>query len=198
MIRTFLFSALVVSFLAGPVSAQNYGQPSSNSMEHEPTIEEALEAATRRFHVRVSDMDRYRRRAGLSGWMPQVDVTYRSNDSTLDLDHFDRLNFPGDDPASIDDGSASVNEIQINAGWDLSRVVFNPLVLDVNAMVGLYDEISEEVINVYYLRQRLILSARNSPPDDPGTRQTLELRIAQATATLNALTGGIFPTGPVL
>jgi hypothetical protein len=158
----------------------------------EPTVEEAIEAATRRFHVRVEDMDRYRRRVGVSALLPHVDVTYRTNDSTLDLDHFDALNFPGDDPASIDDGSASVNEIQINAGWDLSRVVFNPLVLDVTAMAGLYDEIAEEVINVYFLRQRLVLSMVNNPPGDTGTRQTMELRIAQATATLNSLTGGIF------
>ena len=182
--------------VSAPAFSQNYGAPAS--AEYEPTIEEAIEAATARFHVRVADMNRHRRRVGLSALMPQVDVSYRTNDSTLDLDHFDRLNFPGEDAASIDDGSASVNEIQVNAGWDLSRVVFNPLVLDVTAMVGLYDEIAEEVINVYYLRQRLILSARSNPPEDPGTRQTLELRIAQATATLNALTGGIFPTGPVL
>ena len=196
MTRLSIVISLLLVFAATPAAAQQY-DPNA-SAQYEPTIEEAIEAATARFHVRVADMNRYRRRVGASALMPQVDVTYRTNDSTLALDHFDQLNFPGDDPASIDDGSASVNEIQVNAGWDLSRVVFNPLVLDVTAMVGLYDEIAEEVINVYYLRQRLILSARNNPPEDPGTRQTLELRIAQATATLNALTGGIFPTGSVL
>jgi hypothetical protein len=190
-----MLSLLLVASV--PALGQDY-MNSSDPFAGEPTVEEAIEAATRRFHVRVADMDRYRRRVGISALMPQVDVSYRTNDSTLDLDHFDSLNFPGDDPASIDDGSASVNEIQINAGWDLSRVVFNPLVLDVSAMVGLYDEVSEEVINVYFLRQRLILSARNNPPQDTGTRETLELRIAQATATLNALTGALFPTGPVL
>lgn len=185
-----LLTVLTIVVMSVPAFAQY--ATDTGPFAGEPTVEEAIEAATRRFHVRVEDMDRYRRRVGVSALLPRVDVSYRTNDSTLDLDHFDALNFPGDQAASIDDGSATVNEIQINAGWDLSLIVFNPLVLDVTAMAGLHDEIAEEVINVYYLRQRLILSMVNNPPADSGTRQTMELRIAQATATLNALTGGLF------
>ena len=159
----------------------------------EPSVDEAIDAATRRFRVRVQDMNRYRARAAASGVLPQVDVRVRSNESVLDVDRFDNLNFPGDDPALIDDARNEVLEFQVNAGWDLSQIMFNPTVLDINAMVDLYDEIAEEVINVFFLRQRLVLAMINTPPDDENSRRTMELRIAQATATLNALTGGIFP-----
>ncbi len=168
-----------------------YGQAQADPFAGDPTVHEAIEAGTRRVHLRVAEINGYRNRAGWSAVMPQVDVAFRTNDSSIDLERYDFVTFP-DRVAGQDTGTADAMEIQVSAGWDLSRVVFNPLVLDVNSMVSLYDEIMQEVVSFYFLRQRLVLSLVNNPPDDPASRQSMALRIAQATATLNALTGGLF------
>ena len=136
---------LFVLVLAAPTFAQGYGDtsygsggyaaPASDPFAGEPSIDEAIEAATRRFRVRVEDMNRYRGRAAASGLLPEAGVSVRTSDSALDVNRFDNLQFPGDQAATIDDATSDVFEIEVSAQWDLSEVVFNPLVLDVQSMV---------------------------------------------------------------
>jgi hypothetical protein len=157
----------------------------------EPTVEEAIDEAMDHFGLGTDRIASLRRRANLSALLPQVEAATRSNSSDLTLDRFDFVTLP-DQIAAQDLGEGSVTEYQISAGWDLSQLAFNPSSLDINSMVTLHQDLAEEVISAYFLRRRLMLSLAMNPPDDPVTRASLEMRLQQATATLNALTGDLF------
>lgn len=157
----------------------------------EPTVEEAIEEAMDHFGLGTDRIASLRRRANLSALLPQVEASTRSNTSDLTLDRYDFVTLP-DQIAAQDLGEGSVTEYQVSAGWDLSQLAFNPSSLDINSMVTLHQDLAEEVISAYYLRRRLMLSLAMNPPDDPVTRASLEMRLQQATATLNALTGDLF------
>lgn len=171
------------------------GQPSGSIEDTlfagEPTVEDAIEEAMEHFGLDTDRIASLRRRANLSALLPQVEASTRSNTSDLTLDRYDFVTLP-DQIAAQDLGEGSVTEYQISAGWDLSQLAFNPSSLDINSMVTLHQDLAEEVISAFYLRRRLMLSLAMNPPDDPVTRASLEMRLQQATATLNALTGDLF------
>lgn len=205
MTRWIFFAAAVSVALSTPAFAQydgyggydGYAAPQQGgSIEDqlfagEPTVEDAIEAAMDHFGLGTDRIASLRRRANLSALLPQVEASTRSNSSDLTLDRFDFVTLP-DQVAAQDLGEGSVTEYQVSAGWDLSRLAFNPSSLDINSMVTLHQDLAEEVISAFYLRRRLMLSLAMNPPDDPVTRSSVEMRLQQATATLNALTGDLF------
>lgn len=162
--------------------------------ESEPSVDEAVDAALSHYHLEARDIDGVRRRATVSALLPEVDVAYRTNESQLDLDRYDYVTFP-DEIAAEDLGAGSVTELQVRAGWDLGELVFNAGGLEAYDLVPLHREIAEEVIDAFYLRQRLMVALYVEPPTDQGALLMTQMRLDAATARLNHLTGGLFSAG---
>jgi hypothetical protein len=70
--------------------------------------------------------------------------------------------------------------------------VFNPAEVQVYGVIGIQRDLALEVTRTYYLRKQLVLLRKTKPPEDPVSAATLDLRIDEYTALLDALTGGWF------
>jgi hypothetical protein len=162
-----------------------------DELKEEPSIREAQEAALRHYNLDTETINGMRTRAGLKSLLPSVGARARFGNSDVNLDSFDFVTFP-DQVAARDLASGSNLEIEVSGAWDLSRLVFNPEVLDVSALVTLQEGVIKEVTRLYYARRRLQIDLILSPPSDPAERLSKELRVEELTASLDAATGSLF------
>jgi len=162
-----------------------------DALKAEPTIQETQKATLSFFRIDPGTVASMRRRAALKAVLPNLTVKGRINSSTIDLNTTDIL-ISRDEASIVDLGTGSVQEVEIAGSWDLSRLVFNSEVLDVSSLVVLQESILKEVTRIYYTRRRLQVALILDPPSDPATLISKEMRIEELTATLDAVTGGIF------
>jgi hypothetical protein len=139
-------------------------------------------------------------RARLAGWLPEVrarvDRRFARSES-VDLGSSATTPLA---PVGID----SNNDVryELRATWDLSRIVFNPDELGAQFQAlrtaDARREIESLVIRLYFERRRLkaelaAADATNmAPAGMPMSGMTLELRVDEIQAELDALTGGAF------
>ena len=139
-------------------------------------------------------------RARVAGWLPKVrarvDRRFARSES-VDLGSSSAAPLA---PVGID----SNNDVryELRATWDLSRIIFNPdeLAAQFQALrtADARREIESLVIRLYFERRRLKaeLGAADAttmaPAGMPLSGMTLELRVAEIEAELDALTGGAF------
>jgi hypothetical protein len=157
----------------------------------EPTIRESQWMALEFFRIDPDTVDSMRTRAGWKSIVPTVAGRYRRQDNMVDLDKWDLINYP-DRIAGRDYALLDMNEFEATASWDLSRLVFNPEVLDVTSLVVLQEAILKEITRIYYTRRRLQVDLILAPPKDAPTLLSKELRVEELTATMDAMTGGKF------
>jgi hypothetical protein len=171
-------------------------QAQLKTLEAEPSIQEVHKAALKFYHAEPSTISSMRLRAQLKSLLPDVHVRYRQSSNGVFIDKFDFLQ--GDptlnNMVGQDESKGDVTEFQVSGSWSLSRLLFNPEVLDVASLAALQEGILKEVTRLYYTRRRLQIDLILSDPKDPGTRLSKELRIDQLTATLDALTNSLFRT----
>jgi hypothetical protein len=91
--------------------------------------------------------------------------------------------------------------VSMGLSWDLRETVFNPSELQAYALVGIQQDLIQEIVRTYFMRRQMQIRMALRPPSDPVTRAILDLRIAQYGAILDAETGGWFsrasaPKGP--
>ena len=169
-------------------------QAELKTLEAEPSIQEVHKAALKFYHAEPSTISSMRLRAQLKSLLPDVHVRYRKSSNGVFIDKFDFLQ--GDptlnNMVGQDESKGDVTEFQVSGSWSLSRLLFNPEVLDVASLAALQEGILKEVTRLYYTRRRLQIDLILSDPRDPGTRLSKELRIDQLTATLDALTNNLF------
>jgi hypothetical protein len=91
----------------------------------------------------------------------------------------------------INDFNQTYN-IQAGAAWDLRELEFNPSELQVYALVGYQQDLIQEITRTYFMRRQLQIRLALRPPQDLVTREILDLRVAEYTAILDAMTGGWF------
>jgi hypothetical protein len=159
----------------------------------EPSIREVQKAALEFFKIDFDTVQSMRSRAGWKSLLPTVGGKYRRNDTEVDLGKWDYMQY-GNLKAGRDFAGLFVNEFEVSGSWDLSRLVFNPEVLDVASLVVLQEAILKEVTRIYFTRRRLQVDLLLTPPTDEATRLSKELRVEELTATLDAMTGGVFST----
>lgn len=202
-----LLTALVLAILSSislspPSQAQQLSftdprvQDGLRALEAEPTIQEVHRAALRFYHAEPETIDSLRSRAAWKYALPDVNVRFRRSDNGVFIDKKDLLqgDINQDYLISKDESEGAVTELQVSGTWSLSRLLFNPEVLDVSSMAALQEGVLKEVTRLYYTRRRLQIDLILSPPRDPGTKLSKELRIEQLTATLDALTQNLFST----
>lgn len=179
-----------------PVAAQEqqfnpFVQRQLDKLQEEPSIQEAQAAALKFFNIDPDTVGSMRTRAGLKSLLPNVGARARFGSSDVNLDNFNFVEFPGQ-VARRDEAVTDSLEFEVSGSWDLSRLVFNPEVLDVSSLVVLQESVLKNVTRLYYTRRRLQVDLILSPPSDPATRLSKELRIEELTATLDSITGNLF------
>lgn len=164
------------------------------ALESEPTIQEVHRAALRFYHAEPETIDSLRSRATWKHALPDINVRFRRSDNGVFIDKRSLLEGDISDNYLIgkDESEGDVTEFQVSGTWSLSRLLFNPEVLDVSSMAALQEGVLKEVTRLYYTRRRLQIDLILNPPRDPSTQLSKELRIEQITATLDALTQNLF------
>jgi hypothetical protein len=177
------------------VAAQSFSDPrvqrELQKLEEEPSIQKAQSAALKFFNIDADTVSSMRSRASYKALVPSIGARIRGNKSTIALDRVDIL-VDQNGPAVLDSGTGTVLEYEVSALWDFSRLVFNAEVLDVSSLVVLQEAILKEITRIYYTRRRLQVDLILTPPSDPATKLSKELRIQELTATLDAMTGNLF------
>ncbi len=165
----------------------------------EPTANEVVQSALRRFGVDRPTVNAMRRRASIAGLLP--DVTAVGWQRSLDLpatrlirgrdvlDTFDRF-YLGD-----------VFNWAVFASWDLAEVLHsgNEAPTDRVGYVSrdLEYYVRQTAINLYQERRRLMLEEL-AEPGSARARLMRALRLEELTAHLNALSGDLLPPAPAL
>ena len=195
---TFLL-CLSISMMCYQAHAQrNFNDPevqqALKALKTEPNIQEVHKAALKFYHAQPSTISSMRTRAQFKSLLPDVHVRYRVSNNGVDINKYDYIQGIETDRFLVgaDNSLGDVSELQIAGSWSLSRLLFNPEVLDVSSLAALQEGILKEVTRLYYTRRRLQIDLILSNPRDPGTRMSKELRIEQLTATLDALTNNLF------
>lgn len=160
---------------------------------HEPTVEELCQAAEREANLDLSRLQSWMRRARAAPWLPQVLVRL---DRGVEYDE------------SFDDGPTGASRSvdtdddtgwRVQAGWDLSRLLFEPNELGVSRegsnLVELRARVLQEVVRLYFERRRLQLEALLPAPQSDERVVLREARIKEIEASLDVLTGGAMSIG---
>lgn len=81
---------------------------------------------------------------------------------------------------------------RVRAVWALDRLAFNAEALDVKSLNGMGESMVREVTTLYFARRRLLATLLLSPPADDQELFLDLMRLDELTATLDAMTGGMF------
>lgn len=108
----------------------------------------------------------------------------------------------GIDPNSVDYNPYGYRERQtqtsdnllwrVRAVWSLDRLVFNSEELDVKSLTSIEENLIREVTTLYFARRRQMAQMMMSPPEDEEEQVYERLKLEELTATLDAMTGGMF------
>ncbi|MES1207754.1 MAG: hypothetical protein ABUS79_17605 [Pseudomonadota bacterium] len=134
-------------------------------------------------------------RVRLAGWLPELRLLVErkfGRTESVDLG-------PAADPTAVSPvGIDSSNDVryQARATWDLSKILFNPdeIAVDAEALraADARREIETVIIRLYFERRRLKLESLGTDDWDMPSGFRRDLRIAEVEAELDALTGGAF------
>ena len=163
-------------------------------LNQEPSIQEVHRAALKFYNAEPETIKSMRSRASWKYALPDVNVRFRQSNNGVFIDKVDYLmgDVTQNNLIGRDESQGDVYEYQVSGTWSLSRLLFNPEVLDVSSLAGLQEGVLKEVTRIYYTRRRLQIDLILKNPRDPATKLSKELRIEQLTATLDALTQNLF------
>ncbi len=157
----------------------------------EPSVDDVIQAAMDFYNLDEDSLESIESRAAWKNALPRVTGDVRFNSLGTDVDKFDFIQFP-DQQAGVDRIGGTVQEYRVGVTWDLPRLVYNNEVLDTYALRGQRQSLLKEVIRLYYLRRRLKINFMLNPPKDAASRVASQLRIDEVTASIDALTDGVF------
>jgi hypothetical protein len=187
----------MISFLLFLALAQSTGDAivdeALRHLQKDPPIARVQEAALMHFKVGSADLSGYRMAARLRALMPAVTGSYSRDDNKITRLSTDALDFGAFDPENpqvTDETSGVGRAFAASATWNLSTLVFDPSELEVYALTGIHEDVVQEVTRLYYTRQHNLLSMALDPPADRRAKAGLVLRIREAEAMLDAMTGG--------
>jgi hypothetical protein len=158
-------------------------------VKREPRVMDCVRVALRHFRVHPETLDSLRASARARALLPILTGGYRLDDARgVSAQAVTITN-----PTLTDANTANrVHSISAGAVWDLRELAFNPAQVQVYGLVGIQQDVMLEVVRTYYLRRQLQVRLFLKPPQDPLARATLELRVEEYAAMLDAMTGGFF------
>jgi len=164
---------------------------STKAFTNEPTIAEIQQVAIKYAEVSPDKIKWMRQAAMNKAWLPDVNFGLDGDiNRTIDLDRggTNDPDFYIEGPKDKDWGW------NIDFEWDLSELIWNAsqTSIDVRSrlIVQLRNDVLDEVTKLYFERQRLKIELFANPPKDQKQKILKELRLAELTANIDALTGG--------
>jgi hypothetical protein len=190
--RRWRWLALAAVLLASSAPGLALAQADANLQAvwaREPQVGNTVKAALRNFKVHPEALDQLRSNARTRALLPILAAGYR-----LDNTDFARtLNQTISMPTNINENTLTrTNSVTLGGVWDLRELAFNPSEVQVYGIVGIQRDLILEVTRTYFLRRQLMTRLAMRPPTDPLAKATLDLRVDEYTAILDALTGGWF------
>ncbi len=160
-----------------------------NNFSDEPSINQVQSQAIKYAEVNPNKIKSWRRQAAAKALLPKITADVDRNAS--ELVHWDS----GQNPDILVKGDDTL-EWGVSVSWDLGEFIWNSDQTSIDTrsrlMVQLRQDILDEVNRVYFERRRLQIELLKSPPVDESKIVEKELRIAELTADLDALTGSNF------
>jgi len=170
-------------------------------LKNEPTAKEVQAATLRFYKLEPERLESMASAARLKGLIPEFEAGMdnsvgHSYTNTRDglyptLSNLDPIGNPEGYKERVA-GSSDQFLWRLRAVWSLDRLVFNAESLDVKSLGSLQENLVREVTTMYFARRRVISSLVLSPPDDEEELFYEQQRLEELTATLDALTGGMF------
>ncbi|MEE9591597.1 MAG: hypothetical protein V3W26_03705, partial [Thermodesulfobacteriota bacterium] len=157
----------------------------------EPSVWELMEAAIRYAEVHPEKIERWRKAAAKSAWLPDLRVGYDKGKDWQSSTYFystTTQKYKDDDITLDTDWSWSVS-----LTWELGELIWNDDQTSIDTrsrlMVQLRDDVLNEVTRLYFERRRLQIEMLYSPSKEIMDRIEKKLRLQELTADIDALTG---------
>lgn len=177
--------------------ASESAEPYDGKLSHEPSIAEVHRLAIAYADVHPEKVIRWQRQARMRAWIPDVDIGvdggrgWSRSDSLWGSSSSGGTHYNGPD----DKSSSSDVGWDISLSWDLADLVWSSDQTSIDSRAKLMIELREDILNqitrLYFERKR-IQRELTVTDLDPSARWERELRIAELTALIDALTGGDF------
>ena len=158
---------------------------------HEPTIRRVQRAAVRRANLSPALARSWLKRVRRSAWAPRVQMgsaAHVRKDNAVDRE--------AGEPDLLKIGAVNQITYEIKLSWDLPSLIFDPnelkVIREAQRIAELRDQIVSQVTRLYFERRRHQLAGLLNPARTTATALRRQLRVAELTAMLNALTGGLF------
>jgi len=164
----------------------------------EPPVDAVRRAALAYLDLGPGRLRRLRRGAARRGWLPQVSLRLDRDVVTDRRDDRDETFVSGGHRLLFDrqrDRRATF-EATLQLSWDLGDVVYHPESVDASRetrqLVELRDDVLDEIHQLYFERQRVLLQLLTLEPDQAVEAARLRLRAEELAAGIDAWTGGWF------
>ncbi|MGK0358952.1 MAG: hypothetical protein ACI9U2_001246 [Bradymonadia bacterium] len=193
----------LTALLAAPAVAQAPNAKAQELLQRfdaEPNVNQVQRAALDYAQLHPEIFDNMRSRTRTRGLLPQVTirVTQDSDDVNRGVTSFslDDTNRSLAEKVSATETKYELLQLTGQARWELGDLVFSrnePAVVRENRFAAKErQKLLQLVTQLYFERRRAQLDLLLSPPAEAGARALAELKIAQLTAELDALSGGRF------
>ena len=166
--------------------------------DNEPSINEVHQLAIDYAEVSHEKIRNWRRQAQRSAWFPSLDIGVDGNRDWSSSDSIWGSYTSGGQHYVGPDDKTRGEDIgwDVSLSWDLSDLVWNTDQTTIDSrsklMVELREDILNEVTRLYFERRRMQAGIASSVTLDPAYKIDQEIRIAELTALIDALTGGEF------
>lgn len=168
----------------------------------EPDIQQVQRWADEAAHTSPARIRRWLRQSSSSAALPELtlDLRLRTDwDEGFDYtDAFGAEALPEDEVVAVprDFDRGATQEAKIRLRWQLDELVMSSdrirVVNEAQDLVKLRERVLSEVTRLYFERRRLQVEMLLAPRIDLQARTGDELRLAELTASIDALTGGAF------
>jgi len=174
--------------------------------EEEPDINKVQEAAIEYAEVNIKKIKDWRRQAKMRAFLPKVTVDFDyDRNKTVSTNTWGiyssysngGVTAPARHYVGPDDNSRYYNNNWgVSLIWELGDLIWSEAQTSIDVrsrlMVQLRDDILDEVTKLYFERIRVKRELENLGLEDRKRRSEKELKVAELTASIDALTGGYF------
>ncbi|MCP4197016.1 MAG: hypothetical protein GY762_07675 [Proteobacteria bacterium] len=160
------------------------------SLSYEPSLEELKKAALKFADADIERAKNWRHAPNAAAALPTVKFVFNH-----DLERDETLDRYQDEPDRWGADTDKDLSFQVSVQWQLDELIFNPDEVRVwNALAdraSRRDAVLTVLVGTYFERQKLQLKKRLSPPNTLDEAVQLKLRIAELTASIDAMTDGL-------
>jgi len=161
--------------------------------KNEPTIRSVQEAAMKYAQVNPEKILQWRKEASRKALLPQVSIGLDRN--TTDLWHWEGGSTTKNEDDVLRRGRDNL-DWDVSLSWDLSDLIWNEAQTSIDVrsklMVELRNDILDQINKLYFERLRIKSELDNLVLEDRSKRFDKELKLAELTASLDALTSGYY------